>query len=306
MNSRFGRRAIEKAARISLQVTKRAVQQWRRLRGPCLDKRVLLVGGVQRSGTNMLMDVLDRSVDTDVYGEANPRAYHDFELRPRQVLRALIADSKACFVVFKALCDLHVLKSALDDFAPARALWIVRDYDDMVNSHLRKWAGCSATVGRIIQDRNSAGWRGRGMSDATHALLGKLYHPAMNDASAVALFWYFRNMLLFEQSLDMDSRVLCLRYEGLVEDPNKQFRRLFEFIELPYEPRFVRDVFPTSIRKDCPPDIEPSIREVCDSLTSRFDALFPDWNRRGPRHLATRQQATSDPLHRPDRRLPNK
>lgn len=303
MNPSFGRRATDKVGRVSMQVTKRAVQRWRHIRGPCPGKRVLLVGGVQRSGTNMLMDVLDRSVDTDVYGEANPRAYDDFELRPRQVLRALIADSKACFVVFKALCDLNALNRLLDDFAPAKALWIVRDYDDMVGSHLRKWTGCSATVGRIVRDRDSAGWRGRGMSDATHALLKEHYHPAMNDASAVALFWYFRNILFFEQSLDMDSRVLCLRYEGLVEDPNEQFRRLFEFLELPYHRRFARDVFATSIRKHRPPDIEPSIRELCDSLMSRFDALFPDWNRGDPRHLATRRQATWDSRHRLERGL---
>jgi hypothetical protein len=76
----------------------------------------------------------------------------------------------------------------LDEFTPAKSLWLVRDYNDVVNSHLRKWSGCSETLRRIIHDRNSAGCRGRGMSDATHAIVSQAYRSGLNDASAVALF----------------------------------------------------------------------------------------------------------------------
>ena len=47
-------------------------------------RRYLFVGGVQRSGTNMLMDVLERSYETDVYHERDPRAFDGYQMRSPQ------------------------------------------------------------------------------------------------------------------------------------------------------------------------------------------------------------------------------
>ena len=84
---RIGRR-VRRGSRLAL---KHAVQRARARRGgPPL---TLLVAGVQRSGTNMVMDVLERSLETDVYHERDPRAFDNYEMRPLEVIRGLRARS---------------------------------------------------------------------------------------------------------------------------------------------------------------------------------------------------------------------
>jgi hypothetical protein len=61
----------------------------------------------------------------------------------------------------------------VDDFAPARTLWIVRAYDDSVNSAVRSFDHFASQVHRLARNK-AAGWRGRGMSDATQGLLREL------------------------------------------------------------------------------------------------------------------------------------
>jgi hypothetical protein len=270
----FLAQANNKLQNRSLLLGKRVVQTLRNLGGPPPKKKVVFVGGVQRSGTNMIMDVLERSFETDVYHERDPRAFHEFEMRPPEVVYRLVEASNARFVVIKALCELQHLEALMSEFAPAMVLWMVRDYADTVNSHLRKWSGCPAAIGRIVSDREAAGWRGRGMSDTTHHVVTELYHPTMNDASAVALFWYFRNVLFFEQGFDTNDRVLAIRYESFVSDPERQCRRVFRFLGLDYSPRVIRKVFAGSIGTRGTPEIEPPIRDLCESLLARFDSIL--------------------------------
>ena len=149
----------------SLLLAKRTVHGVNRRFGPKSGKQVVFVGGIHRSGTNMIMDVLERSFETDVYHESDPRAFEDYQMRPGPVIHRLVDESNTRHLVIKALCELHEIGELLADFAPAKALWVVRNFDDMVNSHLRKWSGCPVTIGNIVADRNNAGWRGGGMSD---------------------------------------------------------------------------------------------------------------------------------------------
>ncbi|MBM3518374.1 MAG: sulfotransferase family protein [Alphaproteobacteria bacterium] len=213
--------------------------------------RVLFVAGAQRSGTKM--DILARSLQTDVYHESDPAAFADYQMRPLPVIRRLVGGSGAECVVIESLCELQDLKNLLDAFMPAKAIWMVRRYEGMINSHLRLFHGCPPRIAAIAVDRDGAGWRGRGMSDATHALVRTLCHPGLSDASAVALFWYFRNVLFFEQGLDRDPRVRAVRYERLVTAPGTYVERIFDFCDLTYTERVSRHVFASSISKHRPP-----------------------------------------------------
>ena len=65
------------------------------------DKVVFFLCGVQRSGTNMIMNILDRSWKTQVFHESDPRAYLDYEMRPDETIRRLFLGSPAKSVIFK-------------------------------------------------------------------------------------------------------------------------------------------------------------------------------------------------------------
>jgi len=137
-------------------------------RGP---KSCVFVSGVQRSGTNMLMDVLEANLETEVFHESDSRAFDDYELRPVEVLRGLVSDSKARVVILKALLDGDRILDLLQEFAPAKALWMVRSFYDCVNSNLRQWPRGRNMIDELVKGRDKADWRGRGMTDETYSVV---------------------------------------------------------------------------------------------------------------------------------------
>ncbi|MCW9058158.1 MAG: sulfotransferase [Gammaproteobacteria bacterium] len=269
------RRGLERLERDGLMIAKGLYQKLASRNHGASLPAVSFVAGVQRSGTNMLMDVLERSFVTDVIHERDRRAFERFQMREPAVIRALVEGSRGGHFIIKSLCELQHLTCLMEEFAPARTVWIVRDYNDVVNSMRVSFGNQAKQVKRIAKDRDSDGWQGQGMSDTTHALVKERVHPEITDVSAAALIWYFRNQLFFDQGFDRDPRVLLVRYESLVTQPTLEFQRIFAFLELPYRPWHSRKVVAHSIRKARQPEIEPAVRELCEAMTARFEALRP-------------------------------
>jgi len=259
----------DRAERASVRVFKRA---WHRL-APGRQPQHVFVAGMQRSGTNMVMEVLDRSLHTDVYHETDPRAFDQYEMRPPEHILTLAARSGAPHFVIKALCELDQVKTLIDAFAPAKAVWIVRDFNDSVNSAIVSFAHFADRMARMSEDRLSDGWYGRGMSDVTHALLCQTYRSDISEASAAAMMWYYRNVLFFEQGLDADPHVMLVKYEELVTQPQHEFPRIFRFLDIPYSPWLSRHVFASSVRRKPAPDIDSSVSALCEKLAQRFEQV---------------------------------
>ena len=239
-------------------------------------KTHVFVAGVQRSGTNMLMHALERSLATDVYHETDRRAFDSYEMRDRRTIEQLARRSRPPVFVIKALCEGDMLDELLDRLRPSKAVWMLRRYEDCVNSAAVSFKSLPRSVAALVADRNAAGWRGRGMSDRTYDIVRHHYHSGINDASAIALFWYLRNVLFFERGLDRDPRVMIARYETMVHEPDIELRRVCEFIGIRYSPWIARKVVTTSVGRRASPLVEPRIRDLCDALTARFVAVASD------------------------------
>lgn len=272
----FWRRVRAKTARDCLLTSKGIIQRTNRLIArDAQERRYVFVAGMQRSGTNMMMDVLERSYESAVFHESDPRAFDNYQMRDRAVIHDLAKHSPAPIFIIKALCELQELRSLMDEFSPAKALWVMRNFEDVVNSMLVSFRNQAKQVQRIVANRGDDGWwLGRGMSDETFSLLEKLVHPEINDATAAALQWYFRNILFFEQSLDKDPRVMPVGYEALVTNPQEQFKKVFSFLGLSYTPRMASNVFANSIRRRKSPDIKPEVRVVCEELSVQIDRVL--------------------------------
>jgi hypothetical protein len=95
----------------------------------------------------------------------------------------------------------------------------------------------------------------------------------MNDASALGLFWFYRNQLFFDQGFETDRRVALVRYESLVGDPAREVDTIARFLGLrPTEP-MRRLITPGSVAKRPPPEIEPDVRRLCQEMLARLDAV---------------------------------
>lgn len=235
----------------------------------------VFVAGMQRSGTNMLMEVLEWSPYTDVYHETDRRAFTPlYEMREPQVIEGLARSSPAPFFVIKSLCELDRLRTLMDRFEPARTVWIARHYHDSTNSAVRSFGNFVPQMRRLAQDKGSDAWRGRGMSDATQSLLRRVVGLSPTEADGAAMMWYYRNVLFFEQALDRDPRVALLRYEDWVGAPEAKLGSLCRFLGLPgCGPWMTRYIHAGSVRKTRPPTLLPEVEAACAGLMARFMSL---------------------------------
>ena len=251
---------------------------WRR--GKALRQRVLprpvaqhvFVAGMQRSGTNLLMDVLDASLATQVFHETDPRAFDRYEMRNLAVIRQLAQASPAPVFVIKALCELDRIRSLMDTFSPAKTLWMVRDWRDSASSAVKSFGNFVPQWQRLAHG-DADDWRGRGMSPATRELLAALYRPDASEAEGAAIMWFYRNVLFFEQLLAADPRVRLVFYEDLVRDPAREVAALYDFLDLPVSAGVAGRIHARSVRQRAPADISPAVTALCDELLARFRAL---------------------------------
>jgi len=251
----------------------RHAKAWRQRLRPRPVARHVFVAGMQRSGTNLLMDVLDASAATRVFHETDPRAFERYEMRDPAVIRQLAQSSPAPVFVIKALCELDRLPELMSLFAPSRTLWLVRDWRDSVHSAIRSFGNFVPQWQRLAHgDAND--WRGRGMSPATRELLMALYRADASEAEGAAIMWFYRNVLFFEHRLAADPRVRVVFYEALVQQPMREVAAVYDFLALSgFSAAIAGRIHARSVRHRSPPDISPAVAALCDELLARFKAL---------------------------------
>lgn len=251
----------------------RKAKVWRQRFLPRPLAQHVFVAGMQRSGTNLLMDVLDASAATQVFHETDARAFERYEMRDVAVIRQLARQCPAPVFVVKALCELDRIKSLMEIFTPAYTLWVVRDWRDSVNSAIKSFGNFVPQWQRLV-DGDTEDWRGRGMSTATRELLAALYRPDASEAEGAAIMWFYRNVLFFEQQLAADPRVRVVFYENLVQQPMREVAAVYDFLGLPgFNAAKARRIHAHSVKRRSPPDIAPAVTALCDELLARFAAL---------------------------------
>jgi len=237
-------------------------------------RRFLFVAGVQRSGTNMMMDILEKSWIVDAYHERDPRAFDNYKMREQAVIDRLVEQSGFPVFAIKSLFELQDLPELMAHFSPAKTLWIVRDVGDTVNSTLKSFStNLVPRINRALKP-DTTEWLGSGMSAATRELLRPLVHAQMRPEDAAAVQWYMRNVLFFEMGFDVREEVLCISYENLVTRPREQIRRFCDFAGIPFVDRMARGIFSSSIGKRRRPELSPEVEGLCSALHQRFRPLF--------------------------------
>jgi len=190
----------------------------------------VFVVGCQRSGTTMLQFALSQFPQVYNYGENDRPAFCDYRLARPEVIHRLIQKSRAHVLVFKPLCDSQYADNLLDEFS-GRGLWIYRDYDDVINSSLRKFTQQKVVVEKLATGRwYGLGWNCERLSQHAVRTVERFYTPEMSRADACALMWYLRNLLFFERRLDVDGRVLLVKYEDLAGSADA-WRAMWDNIE---------------------------------------------------------------------------
>jgi hypothetical protein len=252
--------------------------RWRRQHGSPPGRAVpVFLVGVQRSGTNMVVRGLEASPEFEVHNENDRRAFDRFRLRPLSEIRAIVERSRHPFVLFKPLCDSHRTDELLDGLgtaSPGRAIWAYRSVDGRVASALAKFGDVNLQVLReLATGHGGQRWQAQRLSPASLDLIASFDYDVMTPATAAALFWYIRNVIVFERRFDLRPDVTVVSYEALLADPEARMRELCLFLGADYGDGLVAHIDGGRAPPRPPLDIDPRVRECCAGLQSRLDVI---------------------------------
>lgn len=254
---------------------------WQMTHNESPNARAMFVLGVQRSGTTMLMDCLERSLETEVLHEVS-RAMDNFRLKDTETVASIIRSSRSKLVAFKPLTDSHKARELLDLGPQISVCWAFRRASDRANSAVAKFGSNNLELLRAFAKGEMMDtWQAQGLSDESMGLIRKYDLEQMSPHSAAGLFWLIRNNMFFEMGLDKDPRVLPIAYEDLVSDPRAVMQGFCKFCGINYEDRLVSNIHSRSIGKE-DSRLDPEIKALCDDMYGRFQALQQErWNQLG-------------------------
>jgi hypothetical protein len=247
--------------------------RWRAQEQP----RVLFIVGCQRSGTTMMLRLLD--------ADFNCRGFNDFsELtsadgvrwNPLPEVATVINRVPAPLVVAKALVETQNVRKFLDYFPFSKALFMYRRrYTDVAASDMAKFGARNGVDNlRPIAAGDPHNWRSEGASRSVQELVARHWSADMNPHDAAALFWYARNQLFFDLELANHPAVMLCQYEYLTQHPAAFMRRIYDCvgIDSPGVLKTAEEVRPPGKEKVL--ELSREVRLLCEQLQARLDAHF--------------------------------
>jgi len=247
----------------------------------------VFVWGCHRSGTTMLLRLMKQSPWCTVYHENNEKAMREHSrFRDDETVLGLIQSERRLFPVFKPLNDAQHARSQLHLDPRSKGLWMYRHYGDVVNSMVEKWGNSQAlTYTAIATDADDGRTLdpavlldvqifSEGMSAETLSDVRRLVKPDMTPEEGAALHWYSRNRLFFDLGLDRDLRVELVRYEDVVQDPDRYLKRVFDFVGCGYRSEWAGSVFKSSVKKRASPVLSTDYKDLCEALLGTLHAEY--------------------------------
>lgn len=268
---------VRKAQKVFHKNRKRIYQSIKSRPAP---QSILFIVGCQRSGTSMIMDVLNRDLNTKCFGEFSPLTSNDpvgkIRLNPLESVKKEFSRIRAPFIVIKPLVETQNTPELLSYFDNSTALWMFRGYKDVAASNL-KYFGVDNGINdlRPIVNNEPNNWRSEKVSKHVRETISKYFSGDMNPHDAAVLFWFARNSIYFDRELDKNPRVMLCLYEDLVLDPEQYVRRIYQKVGQPY-PRIniTTEVHSNSRKKGKDIEVSPEIEQLAQDLQGKLEAAY--------------------------------
>lgn len=243
--------------------------------------------GHGRSGTSMIVKHLAKSRQVKLFNEDHPQAFENWHLRDLSVIDKLVRNSRSKITLFKPVKDTYLLPVLLARFPNAKVLFAFRNYNDVINSHRKKFYDAN---GRVINPKNIdqpdrrpsvVKWLDSDFAEFSACpppeqlkqFIRSRWKPALNLESIIALDWIFYNRLFLDTDFTNDSRVMTIQYENLVSNTEEEFKQVCQFLGIGYHKGMIAGIHSTSIRRDPPPELDPVIGSDCEELWERLKSL---------------------------------
>src|SRR5688572_14116239 len=258
------------------KVRMHAFRRWKRLRRMLLPPQdsslPAFVFGRQRSGTSMLMYLLEMHDMTELYDEARDSpVFREYRIWSFEAVDAALARSRARVVCLKPICDSHVIRRFLERYPEGKHLWIHRHYLDAANSAIRKFENSDRALRIVCTGGSGGGWFQEGISGEMLRRLKEVYRPHLSPFESACLVWWARNRVVVEEDLAREENVYILRYEDLVTRVEEETGELFRFLRLPFQRKVTAHVHARSIQRHNYPPVDPAVACLCEELTESLD-----------------------------------
>jgi len=240
------------------------------------EKKILFIFGCQRSGTTLMTKIFNRDLNSKVYEEHSILSSLDINrkrLDPPNMVREKLQENRASLFVLKPLVESQNCNSLLEEYPNSKGLWMFRNYNDVINSNIKKF-GIKNGIKDIkpIVDNTKNNWRSEQVSEETKTIIRKFYNENMNPYDAAALFWVVRNRIFFEKNLDKNQRIKKCRYDDLVLNPSKVMKSIYQFLNLSYPGRTCTiGIHSNSIGKGKKIHLTPEVEKICQDLLVKFE-----------------------------------
>lgn len=245
---------------------------WRSGHSYAPDAKAVYILGAQRSGTTLLLDCLDRSMEIEVLGESS-KAMLNYRITKDGALKKLISSSQHKAIVFKPLTDSHRARDFLGLSANSVAVWAYRRVEDRANSAVAKFGDHNLQILRDFANGDSLDtWQAKGLTDENLSLIRSYDVSDMSPHDAAALFWYIRNSLYFTNKLEELDNVLPLAYEDLVAEPRKTMQGICRFVDCRFSERMIRNIHAKSVGRERS-NLRENIQSLCFPLYDKLHKI---------------------------------
>jgi hypothetical protein len=175
-----------------------------------------------------------------------------FRWRSYPEIQSVFDSERTSLLVAKPLVESQHIRSILEFFPDAKAIWMYRYFEDVISSALKKFgpAAIQYNLRAVYDPKLRDHWYSENVSDETRDMIEKFHTENAHMEDLQALGWYARNILYFDQELNRHPRVRLCSYEDIVSDPKKGMKSLYRFIGMDYPGHhIVRFVHSKSVKK---------------------------------------------------------
>lgn len=204
---------------------------------PTAGKTFFFVFGCQRSGTSITQQLISLCPSVYSYGEGD--LYYFVQggvdknrLIDRKEMSRLLKKEKNEYILIKPLYESQNAESLLDAFPLSKAIWIYRDYKEVVRSHLNYYHYNAKDYIKPILGKTSGGWMGEKVSEKIAEIIGILGTEVLTAADCYSLYWIARNDLY--NHVRNDGRVFLLNFEDLLSNTDRVARGIYQHFGLKY------------------------------------------------------------------------
>jgi len=233
--------------------------------------RPVFILGCGRSGTSMLLARLARSWRVEAFNEDRSEAFVNFRLKDLKAIKGLIESSRASLVIFKPILNTHQSRELLDSFPDAKIVFVYRQFDDVINSSLKKF-GLDNRISHVHSWVKNAfeEFANQPPPQDTQDYVRSIWRQDLSVEEGAAIYWLFYNRLYFDLGLYDHPRVRLAQYERLVVEPEVEFMALAGFLGMPFRASMVKGIKTSSIGRDPTPALTHGLRDECEHLMDRL------------------------------------